>query len=95
MAELPARRPQKATIARDAHHHLRHAKRHDLHVAEPSPTIAGPRRQQIVSRAVDTDTEQVEVGVQRGLQSDGDKTPPTSTCPTRTLTTTKTVASII
>ena len=95
VAELTARRSQKATIARDPHQHLRHTQRHDLGVAEPTAGVSRPLGEQVVRRAIDTDTEQVEVGVHRWLQSDGDKTPPTSTCPTWSLATTKTVASII
>jgi hypothetical protein len=95
VAELTARRPQKTTIARDPHQHLRHTQRHDLGVAEPAARVSRPLGEQVVRRAIDTDTEQVEVGVHRWLQSDGDKTPPTSTCPFWSLATTKAVVSII
>ena len=54
-----------------------------------------PLGQQVVSRAVDTDTEQVEVGVHRGLQVVDASAAPTSTCLPWSLATTKAVASII
>jgi hypothetical protein len=95
MTELPARRAQEATVARDPHQHLSNAKRHDLRVAQAATSVPRPLRQQVVSRAIDTDTEQVEVGVHRWLPSDGDKTPPTSTCLAWSLATTEAVASII
>src|SRR4051794_40311758 len=61
-------RTQEAAVARDPHQHLRPTERHDLRVAPPPARVARPLRQQVVSRAVDTDAEQVEVGVHRGLQ---------------------------
>ena len=71
MGELPPRRLQEAAVARNPHQHLRHAQRDDLGVAElPSP-VARRLRQQVVRGAVDSDAEQVEVGVHRGLQVDG------------------------
>jgi hypothetical protein len=68
MPELPTGRPQEAPIARDAHQDLRNTQRHDLGIAQPPPRASRPLRQEVVSRAIDTDTEQVEVGVHRGLQ---------------------------
>src|SRR5260370_14593347 len=95
MPELAAGGAQKPAVTRDPHQHLCDAERHDLRVGQLAPPITRTTRQQVVSRAVDTDTEQVEVGVHRWLQSDGDKTQPTSTCPGRSLATTEAVASII
>ena len=76
--------------------HLRDAKRDDLGVRQPAPGISRSLWQQVVSRAVDTDQEQVEVGVHRGLLVDG----VTDTADFDLLTlvpiaTTETVASII
>src|SRR6266404_6050679 len=95
VAELAAGRTQEAAIARDPHQRLSDTQRHDLSVRKPPASVTRPLRQQVVSRAIDTDQEQVEVGDHRWLQSDGDRTPPTSTCPTRSLATTQAVASII
>src|SRR5437660_10794830 len=87
--ELPTRRPQKTTVARHPHQHLRDTERDNLRVAQPPSSIAISLGQQVVSRAVHTDTQQVEVGAHRWLLSDGDKTPPTSTCTSWSLATAK------
>jgi hypothetical protein len=93
--ELAAGGTQKPAVGRDPHQHLRHAEGDDLGVAQLPPRIAWPLRQQVVSSAVHTDTEQVEVGVHRGLQVDVAFATPTSTCPSWSLAATNAVASII
>jgi hypothetical protein len=71
MGELPSHGAQKAAVARDPHQHLRNTQGHDLGVAELAPRVRGWLGQQIVRCAVDSDSEQVEVGVHRGLLVDG------------------------
>jgi hypothetical protein len=71
MPELAAGGAQKAAVARDPHQHLSDAQRHHLGVRQLAAGVAPGLGQKIVGRAVDTDTEQVEVGVHRGLQVDG------------------------
>ena len=71
VAELAASGPQEAAIGGDPHHHLCDAEGDDLGVAEPTPRVTRALRQQVVGSAVDTDQEQVEVGVHRGLLVDG------------------------
>jgi uncharacterized protein with ACT and thioredoxin-like domain len=71
VAELAAGGAQEATVARDPQQHLGDAERHHLRVRQLAAGIAPWLGQEIVGRAVDTDTEQVEVGVHRGLQVDG------------------------
>src|SRR5205823_11793000 len=88
VAELPASRTQEAAVARDPHQHLGNAQRDDLGVAQPPASISGPLGQQVVSGAVDTDQEQVEVGVHRGFQVVDASAAPTSTCAPWSLATT-------
>jgi hypothetical protein len=73
MPQLPLRRPQEAPIRRDPHQHLRDTERNDLRVGELSPCVRRPSGQEVVGRAVDTDQQQVEVGVHRGLLVNGVK----------------------
>jgi hypothetical protein len=70
VTELAARGLQETPVTRLAHQHLRHRERDDLGVGQPTASVSWRLRQQVVSRAVDTDQEQVEVGVHRGLQAD-------------------------
>jgi hypothetical protein len=93
--ELAPSRPQEPAIARDPHQHLGDTQRHDLRVSQLPPRVARPLRKQVVRRAVDADTEQVEVGAHRGLLVDVALTTPTSTCLSPTLDATRPVASII
>jgi hypothetical protein len=95
MAQLSPGSPQETPITRNPHQHLGNTKRHNLRIRELAPRVTRPLRQKVVSRAVHTDAEQVEVGDHRWLQSDADKTPPTSTCTSWSLATAKAVASII
>ncbi len=71
MADLAARGAQKTAVGRDPHQHLGNAERDHLGVTQPAARVRFALRQQVVSRAVDTDQKQVEVGVHRGLRVDG------------------------
>jgi len=62
---------EEPPIRRDPHDRLRHTKRDDLRVCDPSTGISWLLRQEIVRRAENGDAERVEVGVHRGLQVDG------------------------
>ena len=77
--ELAAGRAQETPVAWDPHQHLRDTERHDLRVAQLAAGVPRPLRQQVVRRAIDANTEQVEVGAHRGLQVDVAFTTPTST----------------
>jgi hypothetical protein len=71
MSELTAGRTQEAPIGRYPHEHLGDTEGDDLGVGELSSRIGRPLGQEVVGRAVDTDQQQVEVGVHRGLLVDG------------------------
>jgi hypothetical protein len=70
VAELAPGGPQEAPIGRDPDQHLGDAEGDDLGVAQRAPRIGRALGQKVVGRAVDTDQEQVEVGVHRGLLVD-------------------------
>jgi len=69
--ELAAGGAQEAAVARDPHQHLRDTEGDHLRVGQLTAGVTRTLGQEIVGRAVDTDAEQVEVGVHRGLQVDG------------------------
>ncbi len=71
MPQLAAGGAQKAAVARDPHQHLGNAERDHLGIGQLAAGVARGLGQEIVGRAVDTDAQQVEVGVHRGLQVDG------------------------
>jgi hypothetical protein len=66
VAELAASSPQEPFIAGHAHHRLGYAESDDLRVRDPSPCVSWPGRQEIIGRAVNSDQQQIEVGVHRG-----------------------------
>jgi hypothetical protein len=57
---------QELLIGAAIEHRLGEAQRDDLRVGDPSPGVGGPDRQEIVDRAVNSDQQQIEVGVHRG-----------------------------
>jgi hypothetical protein len=71
VSELAPRSAQEAAVARDPHQHLRDAVRDDLRIGQLATGIPRTLREQIVRCAIDSDAEQVEVGVHRGLLVDG------------------------
>ena len=71
MPELALGSSQEAPIRRYPHQHLGDAEGDDLCIAQRAPGVAWPLGQEVVGRAVDTDQQQVEVGVHRGLLVDG------------------------
>src|ERR1035441_156761 len=66
VAKLAASSPQEPFIARHTHHRLGYTERDDLRVRDPSPRVSWPDRQEIIGRAVNSDQQQIEVGVHRG-----------------------------
>jgi hypothetical protein len=68
--ELATGGAQEAAVGRQPHQHLGDAQGDDLGVGERAPRVARSLGQKVVGRAVDTDQEQVEVGVHRGLLVD-------------------------
>jgi hypothetical protein len=94
--QLPLRGPQEPPIRRNPHQHLRDAQGDDLRVGQPPTTVPRPGRKQVVRRAIDANTEQVEVGAHRGPPMvDVALATPTSTRSRWSLAATKPVASII
>jgi hypothetical protein len=71
VAQLAAGGTQEAPVGRDPHQHLGDAEGDDLGVCQLASRIGRALGQEVVGRAVDTDHEQVEVGVHRGLLVDG------------------------
>jgi hypothetical protein len=63
VAELLGRHREEPPIRRDAHDRLRHAKRDDLRVCDPSTSVPPPLGQEIVRRAINGNEKSVEVGV--------------------------------
>jgi hypothetical protein len=70
MAELTTGGTQETAVTRNPHEHLRDAQGHHLRIAEAPARVARTVGQEVVGCAVDTDQEQVEVGVHRGLLVD-------------------------
>ena len=66
VTELALGRPKKPPIGGDSHRGLGDSERDDLGVCELPPRVVAWLGQEIVSRAINTDTEKVEVGVHRG-----------------------------
>jgi len=95
MAKLAASSTQEAAVAWYPHQHLRDTQGDDLRVAQLPASVRRPRRKKVIRRAIDADTEQVEVGAHRGLQVDVALATPTSTRSPWSLAATKPVASII
>ena len=71
VADLAARGTQEAPVRWDPHQHLRHAQCDDLGVGQLASPIGRLLRQEIISAAINTDAEEIEVGVHRGPQADG------------------------
>ncbi len=71
MTELPLGGAQEAPIGGDPHQYLRDAQGHHFRIAQPTTCIVRAFGQEVVGGAVDTDAEQVEVGVHRCLLVDG------------------------
>ena len=67
VTELAARGPQESPIRRDPHRDLGNSERHDFRVRELTPPVVAGLGQEIVSRAINSNAETVEVGVHRGL----------------------------
>jgi hypothetical protein len=57
---------QELRIGAAVKHRLGDAQRDDLRVGDPSPGVGGSARQEIVDGAVNSDQQQIEVGVHRG-----------------------------
>jgi hypothetical protein len=72
VAKALAGNGEEAAIGRDAHDRLGDAEGRDLGVGDSAAGVSGLLGQEIVRRAINADTEKVEVGVHRGLQVDGD-----------------------
>jgi len=66
--DLAARRGEEPWVRRDAHHRLRNAERHDLGIGDLSASVTSAARQKIVRCAINSDQQQIEVGVHRGPQ---------------------------
>jgi hypothetical protein len=62
----PAADRQKLLVRAAVEHRLGDAQRDDLRIADPSPGVGGPDRQEIVDGAINSDQQQIEVGVHRG-----------------------------
>ena len=69
-AELPASRPQKASVRRDAEDSLSHAESDNLGIGRASAGV-GSLGQKVIRRAINNGAEGVEVGVHRGLRANG------------------------
>jgi hypothetical protein len=65
LADLPPRGPQEAPVGGLVHDHLRDTQRQHLSVCELALRVLGRLRQEVVRRAVNTDQQQLEVGVHR------------------------------
>jgi hypothetical protein len=59
---------QEAAIAGRTQHHLGDTQRHHLRIGQPPSPIPRLGWQEIISRAINSNQEQVEVGGHRGLQ---------------------------
>jgi len=57
---------QELLVGAAIEHRLSDAQRDDLLIGDPSPSVGGPARQEIVDGAVNSDQQQIEVGVHRG-----------------------------
>jgi hypothetical protein len=66
VAQTPGRDRQKPGIGRDPQQRLRDRERDDLRVGDPSTGVRCPPGQEIVHRAINSDQQQIEVGVHRG-----------------------------
>jgi hypothetical protein len=66
MRKAPAGDRQEPGVRRDSHHCLRERERDDLRVRDPSTGVSLPFGQEIVHRAINSDQQQIEVGVHRG-----------------------------
>jgi hypothetical protein len=64
--QAPASDGQKALVRGDAHDRLRDTERDDLLIGDPSAGVPWPGGQEIVHSAINSDQQQVEVGVHRG-----------------------------
>jgi hypothetical protein len=62
----PSSDRQELIIRTAIEHRLSDAERDDLRIGDPSPRVGGPDRQEIVNGAVNSDQQQIEVGVHRG-----------------------------
>ena len=62
---------EKPPVTGDAHDRLSDRERDDLGVGELTASVPAGLWQEIVSRAINSDAEGVEVGVHRGLLVDG------------------------
>ena len=71
MTELTSREGEKPSIRRHTHDRLRDTKGDQLRVSDQPPRVGRTLGQEIISRAINSDTESVEVGVHRGLRVDG------------------------
>ena len=72
MAKALPRDLKEAAVAGNPHERLRSTERDDLRVRDHPTRVRCRLGQEIVGRAINRDTEKVEVGVHRGLQVDGD-----------------------
>jgi hypothetical protein len=68
--EPPRRDRKKPRIGRDPHDRLRDRERDDLLISDLSTGVPGPLGQEIVHRAINSDQQQIEVGVHRGPPRD-------------------------
>src|SRR6185437_1428058 len=66
VTKLTASGPEEPCVGGHPHHRLRDTQSDDLRIRDPPSGVSCPPRQEIVHRAVNSDKQQIEVGVHRG-----------------------------